>query len=233
MQPGCLLAALIYGPLNLHEDAAERWVVSGRRPPSTVVNGAKKWRRYHDDCGPRYPDPGRARARAGDEARARTFGHSPSGRAWRRRGARLARARVPERWPGGARADRLAVPAALVWGGHVRYGYWHVAVAHRLDLPSAPTVSCHGEHSPDTRRARIWCAARSEGADGPRDLRLGPGVILQRGGGSGGHPGPSRAAATAGTGEGPDGEHTPHGRGPRARERRGRRADTTGLRVDL
>jgi len=41
------------------------------------------------------------------------------------------------------------VPAALVWGGHVRYGYWHVAVAHRLDLPSAPTVSCHGEHSPD------------------------------------------------------------------------------------
>jgi len=45
---------------------------------------------------------------------------------------------------------RRTVRAALVWGGHVRYGNWHVAAAHRPDLPSAPSVSCHGEHSPDT-----------------------------------------------------------------------------------
>ena len=51
--------------------------------------------------------------------------------------------------------------AALVCGGHVRYGNWYVAVAHRPDLPSAPSVSCHGEDLPD--------------AD-----PLGPGVILQR-----------------------------------------------------
>jgi len=41
-------------------------------------------------------------------------------------------------------------PAALVWGGHVRYGTgtwpWRIGwIFWRL-----PTVSCHGDHSPDT-----------------------------------------------------------------------------------
>ena len=123
---------------NLHEDAPQRWVVSGRRPPSRT----------------------------------------------------------------------------LVWGGHVRYGNWHVAVAHRPDLPSAPSVSCHGEDSPDA------------------DL-LGSGVILQR---RGAGEAPARLRRLERRSAGRRGQrrrtHAAQAR-PTCKRAEGKRADTTGVRADL
>src|SRR5678815_1351793 len=176
-----IVASGVLGALNLHEDATQRWVVSKRRPAS---------RRS-------------AMLRPGVAARRPTWheidGFSP---------------RCPDRGRRGSRAERgpqawlvlgpTVSPCWRRWRGAATCGT--VLVARGPDVPSAPSVSSHGEHSPDT------------------DLPVWTGVILQR----------------RGIGEASESVSSVRGRRthaawarPRARERRGRRADTTGLRIDL
>ena len=96
MRPRRLLA-LIYRALNLHEDAAPRWVVSGAATAfETLIDAARSGgapTHCHeiDGFGPRYPDPG-TRPRGPEMMPAphvRGFtGVRPD---WRRRGAAFPR----------------------------------------------------------------------------------------------------------------------------------------------
>jgi hypothetical protein len=85
---------------------------------------------------------------------------------------------------GQAGLELTASPCRPRWCGAATCGTvtgtwpWRIGWLFRRLPPSPATASARRI----PRRAQAWCAARSDGADGPRDLRLGPGVILQRGG---------------------------------------------------